>query len=95
MTESPINVSALEPLYLPWEEPNSHRVRAEKPNQPAQVIKNRYPSILAMLVGLAPLIQLTRRFLPLRVINEEAPRLAYTARNSNRDATKKSGMTTA
>ena len=30
MPEIPINISALEPLYLPWDEPNSHRVRADQ-----------------------------------------------------------------
>ncbi len=29
-----VNAAALEPLFAPWEEPNKHRVRAEKPGPP-------------------------------------------------------------
>lgn len=40
----PLNPSALEPLFAPWEEPNSHRVRADKEGDPAKRIKGRRPS---------------------------------------------------
>jgi len=36
-----INPAALEPLFLPWEEPNSHRVKADKLGDPAKIIKGR------------------------------------------------------
>ncbi len=39
-----INPSALEPLFAPWEEPDSHRVRAEKEGEPAKIVKGRRPS---------------------------------------------------
>ncbi|MBW1803593.1 MAG: DEAD/DEAH box helicase family protein, partial [Deltaproteobacteria bacterium] len=39
-----INPSALEPLFATHEEPNFHRVRAEKPGEPAKVVKGRRPS---------------------------------------------------
>jgi type III restriction enzyme len=39
-----LNPSALEPLFAPWEEPNSHRVRAEKEGEPAKKVKGRRPS---------------------------------------------------
>ena len=41
-----INTAALEPLFAPHEEPNFHRVRAEKPGDPAKVVKgeDRHPS---------------------------------------------------
>jgi len=39
-----INPSALEPLFLPWEEPNAHRVRAEKDGDPAKRVQGRRPS---------------------------------------------------
>jgi type III restriction enzyme len=39
-----VNVSALEPLFAPHEEPNLHRVRARKPGDPAQVVKGRRPT---------------------------------------------------
>lgn len=44
--------TALEPLFLPWEEPNAHRVRAERPGDPAQVVKNRRPSRIAIAQNL-------------------------------------------
>jgi type III restriction enzyme len=36
--------SALEPLFAPWEEPNSHRVRADSEGEPARIVKGRRPS---------------------------------------------------
>jgi len=42
------NPSALEPLFAPWEEPHSHRVRAEKEGDPAKVIKGRRPTSLVV-----------------------------------------------
>jgi type III restriction enzyme len=39
-----LNPSALEPLFAPWEEPNSHRVRADKEGDPAKIVKGRRPS---------------------------------------------------
>lgn len=39
-----INPSALEPLFAPWEEPNAHRVRADKKSEPAKVVQNRRAS---------------------------------------------------
>ncbi len=44
--------TALEPLFLPWEEPNAHRVRAERPGDPARVVKNRRPSPIAIAQNL-------------------------------------------
>ena len=38
------NPSALEPLFAPWEEPNSHRARADKDGEPAKTVKGRRPS---------------------------------------------------
>jgi type III restriction enzyme len=39
-----LNPSALEPLFAPWEEPHSHRVRAEREGEPAKIVKGRRPS---------------------------------------------------
>lgn len=39
-----INLSALEPLYLPHEMPTYHRVRAKKEDEPAEKVKGRRPS---------------------------------------------------
>lgn len=39
-----INTDALGPLFTPWEEPNAHRVRAEKEGEPARIVKQRRPS---------------------------------------------------
>jgi len=43
-----INTAALEPLFAPHEEPNFHRVRAEKPGEPAKVVKGRRPSSITV-----------------------------------------------
>ncbi|MCI0377596.1 MAG: hypothetical protein L0215_08325 [Gemmataceae bacterium] len=39
-----MKATALEPLFLPWEEPNAHRVRAKRPGEPAEIVKGRRPS---------------------------------------------------
>jgi type III restriction enzyme len=39
-----LNPSALEPLFAPWEEPHSHRVRADTEAGPAKAVKGRRPS---------------------------------------------------
>lgn len=40
MTDT-LKASAIEPLFLPWEEPNSHRIRAEKEGDPARIVSGR------------------------------------------------------
>ena len=47
-----INPSALEPLFAPWEEPNAHRLRGDKPGDPAKVVKTRRPSPIAIVNNL-------------------------------------------
>jgi len=47
-----INPSALEPLYAPWEEPNAHRVRVDKPGEHARVVKGRRPSTIQIVQNL-------------------------------------------
>ena len=44
MSSPIINLSALEPLYLPHEMPTHHRVRAEKEGYPAKKVKGRRTS---------------------------------------------------
>jgi type III restriction enzyme len=39
-----INPAALEPLFAPWEEPTKHRIRGDKPGEPAKIINGRRPS---------------------------------------------------
>lgn len=53
MTPTPvINIGALEPLYNSWEEPNSHRIRADRPGDPAKIIKGRRPSTITIAQNL-------------------------------------------
>jgi type III restriction enzyme len=47
-----INPAALEPLFLPWEEPDSHRVKADKFGDPAKVIKGRRPTPITIAQNL-------------------------------------------
>jgi type III restriction enzyme len=44
MTSSTLNPTVLEPLFAPWQEPNAHRVRAEKSGDPAVVKQGRRAS---------------------------------------------------
>jgi type III restriction enzyme len=44
MTSPIINLSALEPLYLPYEMPSFHKIRAKKEGEPAEKVKGRRPS---------------------------------------------------
>ena len=44
MSSGLVNPSALEPLFLPWEEPNAHRVRAKSKNEPVEAVRGRRPS---------------------------------------------------
>jgi hypothetical protein len=39
-----VNPTALEPLFTPWEEPTKHRIRGDKPGEPAKIINGRRPS---------------------------------------------------
>ena len=51
LTDSPfLNPSALEPLFLPWEEPRSQHVRANKEGEPAQQIKGRRSSAVTITI---------------------------------------------
>jgi type III restriction enzyme len=47
-----LNTPALEPLFAPWEEPNAHRVRADREGDPAKVIKHRRPSPITLAQNL-------------------------------------------
>ncbi len=47
-----VNVSALEPLFAPWEEPDTHRVRSDRPGQPAKTERGRRPSQIAIAQNL-------------------------------------------
>jgi len=51
-TDPIVNPGALEPLFAPWEEPTAHRVRADKPGEPAKVVKNRRPSPISVVNNL-------------------------------------------
>lgn len=44
-----INTAALEPLFSPWEEPHSHRVRADRPGEQAKTVKGRRPSPIGLV----------------------------------------------
>jgi hypothetical protein len=52
MTSPIINLSALEPLYLPHEMPTHHRVRAKKEGEPAELVKGRRPSEIVITQNL-------------------------------------------
>jgi type III restriction enzyme len=52
-----INPSALEPLFAPHEEPNHHRVRAEREGEPARVVTGRRRSDIAIAQNPRPLVK--------------------------------------
>ena len=48
MSNPIVNIAALEPLYAPHEEPNRHRIRAQREGEPAQIIKVGDRAILSL-----------------------------------------------
>lgn len=52
MNGQTLNIDALAPLYRPDEEPNKHRVRAEREGEPAQVVAGRRPTPIAIAQNL-------------------------------------------
>ncbi|WP_247215633.1 DEAD/DEAH box helicase family protein [Synechococcus sp. C9] len=52
MTSSTLNPTILEPLFAPWQEPNAHRVRAEKSGDPAVVRQGRRASPIEVVNNL-------------------------------------------
>jgi type III restriction enzyme len=55
-----VNVAALEPLFAPHEEPNRHRVRAEREGEPARVNKARRPSPIIIAQNLRSFVKTWR-----------------------------------
>ena len=60
MNEPYINISALEPLFAPHEEPNRHRVRADTEGQPARIVTGRRRTPIAIAQNLRPLLNAWR-----------------------------------
>jgi type III restriction enzyme len=60
MPEPYINISALEPLFAPHEEPNRHRVRADTEGQPARIVTGRRRTAIAIAQNLRPLLKAWR-----------------------------------
>jgi type III restriction enzyme len=52
MTSASLNSTILEPLFAPWAEPNAHRVRAEKPGDPAVIVQGRRASPIDLVSNL-------------------------------------------
>jgi type III restriction enzyme len=54
MTQVPstLTPTILEPLFAPWAEPNAHRVRAEKPGNPAMIVQGRRASPIDLVSNL-------------------------------------------
>jgi type III restriction enzyme len=52
MTSSTLNPTVLEPLFAPWQEPNAHRVRAEKSGDPAVIVQGRRASAIEVVNNL-------------------------------------------
>jgi type III restriction enzyme len=60
VSEPYINISALEPLFAPHEEPNRHRVRAEAEGQPARAVTGRRRTPIAIAQNLRSLVKAWR-----------------------------------
>ncbi len=59
-TEAPsdlISAAALEPLYPTWQEPDSHRIKADKSGDPAKVVQGRRPSPIIIAQNLRGLVR--------------------------------------
>jgi len=55
-----LNITAIEPLYAPHEEPNRHRVRAERDGEPAKVKKGRRKSEISIAQNLRSFLRAWR-----------------------------------
>ncbi len=60
MSDIPLNLVALEPLFAPHEEPNRHRVRAEQEGQPARAAKGRRRSNIMVAQNLRSMVRMWR-----------------------------------
>lgn len=47
-----VNSAVLEPLFETWQEPNAHRVRADRPGDPAKRVQGRRPSPIPIVQNL-------------------------------------------
>lgn len=47
-----VNSAVLEPLFETWREPNAHRIRAERPGEPAKRVQGRRPSPIPIVQNL-------------------------------------------
>ena len=54
------NISALEPLFMPWEFPNAHRQRADVAGQPAKIVQRRRPSPVVIANNLRAEVRIFR-----------------------------------
>lgn len=60
LPETPLNLAALEPLYATHEEPNRHRVRAERDGEPARIVKGRRRSDIVVVQNLRSMVRMWR-----------------------------------
>lgn len=60
MNEQPLNLAALEPLYAPHDEPNRHRVRAERDGEPAKIVRGRRKSDIVIAQNLRSFVRTWR-----------------------------------
>lgn len=56
-----VNPEALEALFAPWEIPTLHRIRAKKESEPAEVVKGRRPSAIAIAQNLREAVSVWRQ----------------------------------
>lgn len=59
-TGSLVNLAALEPLYAPHEEPNRHRIRAERDGESARIVKGRRPTDIVIAQNLRSHVKMWR-----------------------------------
>jgi len=57
VSDVPLNLAALEPLYAPHEEPNRHRVRARRDGEPAEIVKGRRRSDIPIVQNLRSMVR--------------------------------------
>jgi len=57
VSDAPLNLDAVSPLYAPWEEPTAHRARAEQAGKSAPVIARRRPSKLPVVNNLRGMVR--------------------------------------
>ena len=82
-----VNPAVLEPLFETWQEPNAHRVRAERPGDPAKRVQGRRPSPIPIVQNLRSAVREWREAFYVGASDTSIQLLNFWFQRSHRKAT--------